>query len=69
MTFKQLTVSVKEHYRRNLTGFLTRLWGGRPEETESFNNQEVDFSIAFFFPFLTMRTAVLRKFVHTVKVK
>ena len=42
---------------------------GSWEKTENFNSQRVGFSIAFFFPFLTMKTTVWRTFVYTVKVK
>ena len=42
---------------------------GGLEKTENFNSREGNgFYIAFFSPFLTMKTAVLRTFVYTVKV-
>ena len=49
----------------------------RLEKSENFNSQGSrgergvggGFEIAFFFPFITMKTTVLTTFVYTVKVK
>ena len=51
---------------------IARGVGGGVGKTENFNSKGegvVGFYIAFFFPVLTMKTIVLRTFVHAVKVK
>ena len=43
---------------------------GGLEKSENFKSGErIGFETAFFFPFLIIKTTVLRTFVYTVKVK
>ena len=58
-------------YQKLIVGGKVGIVGGL-EKTKNFNSRRgwlLNFLIAFFFPFLTMKTAVLRTLVYTVKVK